>query len=112
MPAECRESAIAGLVRLCNPAAMSHGDLQGWSADPFQLHEQRYFSAGQPTKLVRNGGVESYDEPPSVTFDRGATAAAAVAGTDPARVPPGAWPREQLAPPIPSPGDQLVPPTP
>jgi hypothetical protein len=91
---------------------MSHGDLQGWSADPFQLHEQRYFSAGQPTKLVRNGGVESYDEPPSVTFDRGATAAAAVAGTDPARVPPGAWPREQLAPPIPSPGDQLVPPTP
>jgi hypothetical protein len=48
---------------------MTNGDLQGWSADPFRLHEQRYFSAGQPTKLVRDGTVESYDEPPSDTAD-------------------------------------------
>ena len=38
---------------------------QGWATDPFGLHEARYFSAGQPTKLVRDGGVESFDEPPS-----------------------------------------------
>jgi hypothetical protein len=40
--------------------------IQGWHSDPFGLHEARYFSAdGQPTKLVRDRGAESYDEPPS-----------------------------------------------
>ena len=38
--------------------------LQGWHSDPFELHGERYFSAGQPTKLVRDGYLESYDEPP------------------------------------------------
>jgi hypothetical protein len=38
----------------------------GWHSDPFGVHEARYFSAdGLPTKLVRDRGVESYDEPPS-----------------------------------------------
>jgi hypothetical protein len=38
----------------------------GWHSDPFGVHEARYFSAdGHPTKLVRDRGVESYDEPPS-----------------------------------------------
>ena len=38
----------------------------GWHSDPFGVHEARYFSAdGQPTKLVRDRGLESYDEPPS-----------------------------------------------
>ena len=38
----------------------------GWHPDPFGVHEARYFSAdGQPTKLVRDRGMESYDEPPS-----------------------------------------------
>jgi hypothetical protein len=46
--------------------------LQGWVPDPFGLHESRYFSAGRPTKLVMDGGVESYDEPPSDTFDQAA----------------------------------------
>jgi hypothetical protein len=36
----------------------------GWNTDPYGLHEHRYFSGGQPTKLVRDGGRESYDEPP------------------------------------------------
>jgi len=40
-------------------------DLHGWQSDPFGLHEQRYFSQGQPTKLVRDGGGESYDPPPT-----------------------------------------------
>jgi hypothetical protein len=48
---------------------MANRQLQGWSADPFGLHEQRYFSAGRPTKLVRDGRVESYDEPPSDTWE-------------------------------------------
>jgi hypothetical protein len=38
----------------------------GWRADPFGVHEWRYFAAdGRPTKLVRDGWQESYDEPPN-----------------------------------------------
>jgi hypothetical protein len=37
---------------------------QGWYRDPYQVHEDRYFSGGQPTKLVRDGGTECYDPPP------------------------------------------------
>ena len=37
---------------------------QGWYQDPYALHEDRYFSAGTPTKLVRDTGRESYDPPP------------------------------------------------
>jgi hypothetical protein len=37
---------------------------QGWFLDPFGAHEARYFSDGSPTRLVRDGETESYDEPP------------------------------------------------
>ena len=37
---------------------------QGWYRDPYGVHEDRYFSDGQPTKLVRDGSVECYDPPP------------------------------------------------
>jgi len=37
---------------------------QGWYRDPYRLHEDRYFSQGMPTKLVRDGQRESYDPPP------------------------------------------------
>jgi hypothetical protein len=37
---------------------------QGWYRDPYKVHEDRYFSGGRPTKLVRDGGAESYDPPP------------------------------------------------
>jgi hypothetical protein len=47
---------------------MANRQRQGWSADPFGLHEERYFSAGRATKLVRDGKVESYDDPPSETY--------------------------------------------
>jgi hypothetical protein len=43
-------------------------DAQGWFRDPFGVHEDRYFSAGQPTKLVRDHDVEAYDEPPDRPF--------------------------------------------
>jgi hypothetical protein len=37
----------------------------GWFRDPYQLHEDRYFSEGNPTKLVRDAGHESFDPPPN-----------------------------------------------
>jgi hypothetical protein len=41
---------------------------QGWYRDPFAIHEERYFSEGWPTKLVRDAGTESYDLPPDGEF--------------------------------------------
>jgi hypothetical protein len=37
---------------------------EGWYTDPYSRHAARWFSEGKPTKLVRDGVVESYDEPP------------------------------------------------
>ena len=37
---------------------------EGWYVDPFTRHEARWFSNGEPTALVRDGDVESHDEPP------------------------------------------------
>lgn len=34
---------------------------EGWFDDPTGRFEQRWFSVGQPTQLVRNGRVESHD---------------------------------------------------
>ncbi len=42
--------------------ALAHG-LEGWCTDPTGAHEERWFSWGQATKLVRDAGVESFDEP-------------------------------------------------
>ena len=39
---------------------------EGWYQDPYQLHEERWLSGGQPTRLVRDGQTESYDEPPDL----------------------------------------------
>jgi len=39
---------------------------EGWYRDPFGVHEDRWMSQGQPTKLVRDGGTESYDPPPDL----------------------------------------------
>ena len=43
-------------------------DGEGWFTDPFGKHEARWLSAGRPTKLVRDGDAESYDEPPDGPF--------------------------------------------
>jgi hypothetical protein len=37
---------------------------EGWCRDPYLVHDDRWYSDGQPTKLVRDGGAESYDPPP------------------------------------------------
>jgi hypothetical protein len=63
-------------------------DLHGWQSDPFGLHEQRYFSQGEPTKLVRDGGVESYDPPPTT---RTAWAVGHVAAAQPPTPTDTAW---------------------
>jgi hypothetical protein len=42
---------------------------EGWYVDPFGRHEARWFSDGSPTALVRDGGAESNDDPPSQTFE-------------------------------------------
>jgi hypothetical protein len=49
------------------PSAQMSRDIaaEGWYRDPYGLHEDRWFSDGRPTKLVRDGGVEASDEPPS-----------------------------------------------
>lgn len=39
-------------------------NLEGWCTDPYGRHEARWMSDSKPTKLVRDAGVESYDEPP------------------------------------------------
>ena len=42
---------------------------EGWYADPFGVHEARWFSDGRPTLLVRDGLQELHDPPPRATFD-------------------------------------------
>jgi hypothetical protein len=59
---------------------VANGALQGWHADPFGLHEMRYISAGRPTKLVRDGRMEVYDEPPVEEAASGTSAGAAFQG--------------------------------
>ncbi len=41
-----------------------HETEEGWYTDPFGRHEARWFSVGTPTKLVRDGEAETYDDPP------------------------------------------------
>ncbi len=36
----------------------------GWFCDPSGRHEARWYSVGMPTKLVRDGAVDSYDPTP------------------------------------------------
>ena len=40
------------------------GAALGWYQDPYHRHEERYFSQGRPTKLVRDQRRESFDPPP------------------------------------------------
>jgi hypothetical protein len=45
-----------------NTGVVNDAKMQGWQADPAGVHDERYFSAGEPTKLVRDSGVESYEK--------------------------------------------------
>jgi hypothetical protein len=44
---------------------------QGWYRDPYRIHQDRWFSQGQPTKLVRDGGRECYDPVPGQPLPEG-----------------------------------------
>jgi hypothetical protein len=46
----------------------------GWFVDPFGAHESRWFSAGAPTHLVRDGEQTDYDRPPAASWDGPLTA--------------------------------------
>lgn len=46
----------------------SAGTSEGWYKDPYCIHQARWFSEGTPTSLVRDGSVESRDEPPDRPF--------------------------------------------
>jgi hypothetical protein len=37
----------------------------GWHPDPFGIHDERLFRDGEPTPLVKDGGVGSVDTPPA-----------------------------------------------
>jgi hypothetical protein len=37
---------------------------EGWYRDPYQVHEDRWYSVGEPTSLVRDDGVVDPDAPP------------------------------------------------
>jgi hypothetical protein len=39
-------------------------EAEGWYQDPFRRHQARWFSAGTPTALVSDHGVESHEAPP------------------------------------------------
>ena len=43
---------------------MTEEQQEGWFTDPYGRHDARWLSDGRPTKLVRDGQVESYDDPP------------------------------------------------
>ena len=47
-----------------------HGTAEGWYRDPYGVHEDRWFSDGQPTELVRDGGVETSDDPTAEPMPR------------------------------------------
>ena len=68
---------------------------QGWYRDPFGRHDDRYFSAGTPTKLVRDGGLESYDPPPEGEPVPAALSPVVPVGAPPARAARG---RRRAAP--------------
>ena len=55
---------------------------QGWYCDPYGVHEDRYLSAGTPTKLVRDNGQESYDPPPDRPLPDGDLIPAESAGSE------------------------------
>jgi hypothetical protein len=78
---------------------------QGWAADPFGIHEARYFSQGVPTARVRDGDLVSIDEPPV------GESGGRPAGPIPPPPPPGLMSPPPPAP-MPPPPPSMPPPPP
>ena len=60
--------------------------LQGWRADPFGRYEERYFSDGVATSLVRTGRVEASDDPDGAVATYAPSYAPSYAPPEPAPV--------------------------
>jgi hypothetical protein len=50
------------------PDRRANTHLTGWCNDPYGRHEHRWLTAGEPSALVGDGGVESHDPPPDGSF--------------------------------------------
>ncbi len=50
------------------PAVTGTELAQGWYEDPYRVHEYRWFSAGRPSSLVRDGLTESNDPSPAQPY--------------------------------------------
>ena len=59
--------------------------MEGWFTDPFGRHEARWLSAGTPTRLVKDGDTEAYDDPPDEPPTRVPERIAPAGGPDSAR---------------------------
>lgn len=51
---------------MTDPDHRSDGTDEGWFVDPFHRHEDRWISAGRPSDLVRDNGIESRSTPPDM----------------------------------------------
>ncbi len=65
-----------------------HAEAEGWYTDPFGRHDARWMSAGRPTKLVRDGDDESYDDPPDEPWSQPLAPFAAAPDGDEGGPPP------------------------
>ena len=57
-------AGMATIGRGIRGGALADERREDWYTDPYERHEARWMSAGRPTKLVRDGKVESHDAPP------------------------------------------------
>lgn len=73
-------------------------DSSGWRADPTGRHEERYFVAGAPIDLVRDGGAESMDPLDAPTAPAPASSAASAPPESPPADAPFAPPGTAEAP--------------
>jgi hypothetical protein len=58
-------------------------DAEGWYQDPYARHKERWISAGTPTALVRDNGVEGQDPLPAGVTPSSPLVPATVHGPDP-----------------------------
>jgi len=54
---------------------------EGWYQDPYRIHEDRWYSEGVPSALVRDGEVEAQDPPPPGEVPAGPLVASVAHGT-------------------------------
>ena len=59
-----RNSRIFATMSLAGLNTVEGVPEQGWHRDPFGAHDDRWFSAGRPTPLIRDNGVVSREDLP------------------------------------------------